>query len=72
MARQFRLYIELENAAFKNPTGEDVGNDYLYERDEVVRILRALATDIEHNELPEGKPLKDISGNTVGRAFLQE
>lgn len=70
---QFRLYIDLDNAAFHPDADEyDDAMDFLVAGEEVGRILEELARDLRENGLPDGKPLRDANGNTVGRAFRQE
>jgi len=53
----FTLKIKTENEAFNYPTEG--------ERDEVARILRALATRLEQGSEVRGL-LADLNGNTVG------
>lgn len=52
--------IETENAAFETPEGR---------LNEVARLLRRLADDLEDNGLVDGTfiLIVDINGNTVGR-----
>lgn len=63
MKRQFRLVIELDNDAF-------TGN----EDNEVARILRRLATNIEELGLPmtHARTLRDSAGQNVGHAYGTE
>lgn len=66
---QFNLTIHCDNAAF-DPEGETTG-----EGPEVARILRALADRIE--DAADSTPgallaLRDVNGNTVGRAYFEE
>lgn len=53
---KFSVEISTENAAFF-PNWED----------EVIRILRRLADDLEKNAIPD--KLRDINGNTVGTVW---
>jgi len=57
----FSLVIHMDNAAFQ------------FEDDhELVRILRALATDIEDDGLPHQGTILDANGNQVGSYLLTE
>lgn len=55
-----KIEIETDNAAFE-------GDDRI---PEIVRILRALAGDLEGERIPTGEgfrvPLRDVNGNRVG------
>jgi hypothetical protein len=62
----FRILIDVENAAFSGDP-----------RDEIARILDDLTCRLQAEpgfaigeELRNGIPLRDINGNTVGRAQL--
>lgn len=54
------ITIDIDNAAF-----EDAGGT------EVARILRKLATQYEHDGFYVFEKLRDINGNTVGKAELK-
>jgi hypothetical protein len=56
----YRVEIETNNAAF-DPAPDD----------EVTRILRHLIERIERDDLASEKVLRDINGNSVGRAWLE-
>ena len=57
MARQFKLTIQADNAAFDDDAGA-----------EIARILRDVATALERGT--RGAPLHDYNGNQVGRFDL--
>jgi len=59
----FKLELATDNAAFDNHAGR-----------EVARILRKLAAEVEHGLFAgrDNTKLRDINGNTVGRAEWSE
>jgi hypothetical protein len=63
----FKLFIETDNAAFFDDTGE------VDEAPELARILRLVAEDIEAaGEAPhQYQTIRDINGNDVGRYALK-
>ena len=64
----FKLEINTDGAAFKDPNGV---LDEVYEGAEIVRILRTQVIDYIVNADAFGGNLVDINGNRVGRWWIE-
>lgn len=62
MEKTYRIHIDIGNDAFRSPGAAR----------EVARILRQLAEELDLAQEPFPRTLRDVNGNQVGAAFLDD